>query len=171
MPDFGGRETDIATVIASRPAVWGHNLETVPSLYPSVRPQADYRRSLRVLAMGREAGLVAKTSLMLGLGETRDEVLAVMRDARDAGCRIFFLGQYLQPTRRHLPVHRYVEPDEFEALRADGLALDFDVVVSAPLVRSSYHADEQSAFVDAALPAAGAAKEAAASQEPEENPP
>jgi lipoic acid synthetase len=147
VPDFGGREADIRTVLAARPDVWGHNLETVPSLYPAVRPGADYLRSLRVLAMGREAGLPVKTSLMLGLGETRDDVLAVLRDARDAGCRIVFLGQYLQPSRRHLPVHRYLEPAEFDALRTEGLSLGFDVVVSAPLVRSSYHADEQSAFL------------------------
>jgi lipoic acid synthetase len=148
VPDFGGREVDIRTVITARPDVWGHNIETVPSLYPAVRPQADYGRSLRVLALGHEAGLTTKTSLMLGLGETRDEVLAVMRDARAAGCRIFFLGQYLQPTRRHLPVQRYVEPAEFDALRDDGRALGFDIVVAAPLVRSSYHSDEQAAFVD-----------------------
>jgi lipoic acid synthetase len=152
VPDFGGAEPDLRRVIDARPAVWGHNLETVPALYPTVRPQADYARSLNVLAMGHAAGRVAKTSLMLGLGETHAQVLSVMRDARAAGCRIFFLGQYLQPTRRHLPVTRYVEPEEFDAFRAAGRAIGFDVVVAAPLVRSSYHSDEQSSFLDGVAP-------------------
>jgi lipoyl synthase len=148
IPDFAGNPRDIGTVLAVRPEVWGHNLETVPSLYAAVRPQADYARSLDVLRRGAEAGLVAKTSIMLGVGETRAEVEQVMRDARAAGCRIFYIGQYLQPTQRHLPVSRYVTPEEFEAMKQVGLALGFDVVVSAPLVRSSFHAQEQADFLN-----------------------
>jgi len=138
VPDFGGDPEAIDTVIRTRPAIFGHNLETVPRLYSHVRPQADYARSLRVLRQASDAGLAAKTSLMLGLGETMEEVEAVMRDARAAGCSIFYAGQYLQPTPRHEPVARYVEPAEFDALRDKAYALGFTRVASAPLIRSSY---------------------------------
>lgn len=147
VPDFGGNPEHVATVIAARPDVWGHNLETVPRLYETVRPQADYERSLAVLRQGAGAGLVAKTSIMVGLGETLDEIRAVMRDARDAGCRIVYIGQYLQPTRAHHPVTRYVEPQEFDAMADEARQLGFDCVVSAPLVRSSYHSDNQARFL------------------------
>ena len=138
VPDFGGDPEAIGIVIQARPAIFGHNLETVPRLYPHVRPQADYARSLRVLRQASDAGLAAKTSLMLGLGETMEEVEAVMRDARAAGCTIFYAGQYLQPTPRHEPVARYVEPAEFDSLRDTAHALGFTRVAAAPLVRSSY---------------------------------
>ncbi len=151
VPDFGGAPEAIDTVIRTRPAIFGHNLETVPRLYPTARPQADYARSLAVLRRAAAAGLIVKTSLMLGLGETYDEIQQVLRDARDAGCRIFYAGQYLQPSPRHLPVARYVEPAEFARIRDAALALGFDFVASKPLVRSSYHEEEQSAFVRAAL--------------------
>lgn len=147
VPDFGGARASVARVAASRPEVFGHNLETVPRLYPQARPEADYARSLAVLRQASEAGLVTKTSLMLGLGETRDEVLAVLRDARAAGCRIFYAGQYLQPSPRHLPVARYVTPGEFAEIREAAYALGFGFVASEPLVRSSYHEEGQTAFV------------------------
>ncbi len=152
VPDFGGDAAAIATVIRARPEVFGHNLETVPRLYPQARPQADYARSLAVLRQASDAGLIAKTSLMLGLGETFEEIGQTLRDARAAGCRIFYAGQYLQPSPRHLPVTRYVEPAEFEKIRAAACALGFDFVACAPLVRSSYHEEGQSAFVRSCLP-------------------
>lgn len=146
-PDFGGDPTALDVVLATRPDVFGHNLETVPRLYPLVRPEAGYARSLAVLQRASAAGLIVKTSLMLGLGETTDEILTTLRDARLAGCRIFYAGQYLQPSARHVPVARYVEPAEFDRIRDVALVLGFDFVVSAPLVRSSFHEEGQSEFV------------------------
>jgi len=151
VPDFGGVADDIATVIRTRPEIFGHNLETVPRLYPQARPQADYARSLAVLRQASEAGLITKTSLMLGLGETLEEIEQTLRDARAAGCNIFYAGQYLQPSPRHLPVTRYVEPAEFGKIRDRAYALGFGFVASEPLVRSSYHEEGQTAFVRAAL--------------------
>lgn len=147
IPDFGGSRAALGQVLAERPDVLGHNLETVPSLYPRVRAGSDYIRSLGILRAAHGQGLVAKTSLMLGLGETLDEVRAVMRQARETGCEIFFAGQYLQPTAEHHPVIRYVEPAEFETLKDDALAMGFPVAVTGPFVRSSYHSDEQEAFL------------------------
>ena len=147
VPDFGGDPAALDTVIAARPDVFGHNLETVPRLYPLARPEADYARSLAVLRRASDAGLIAKTSLMLGLGETSEEIEQTLRDARAAGCRIFFAGQYLQPSARHLPVSRYVEPAAFDRLRDLAYSLGFAFAASAPLVRSSYHEEGQSAFV------------------------
>jgi lipoic acid synthetase len=151
VPDFGGAAQALDTVIRTRPEVFGHNLETVPRLYPQARPQADYARSLAVLRQASEAGLITKTSLMLGLGETLEEIEQTLRDARAAGCRIFYAGQYLQPSPRHLPVTRYVEPAEFAAIRELAYALGFGFVASEPLVRSSYHEEGQSAFVRSIL--------------------
>jgi len=147
VPDFNGDPAAVDTVIRARPEVFGHNLETVPRLYPQARPQADYTRSLAVLRQASAAGMITKTSVMLGLGETAAELEQTLRDARAAGCSIFYAGQYLQPTPRHLPVARYVEPAEFDRLRAAALSLGFEFVASAPLVRSSYHEDGQSEFV------------------------
>jgi len=147
VPDFNGDPAAVDTVIRARPEVFGHNLETVPRLYPQARPQADYARSLAVLRQASAAGMITKTSVMLGLGETAAELEQTLRDARAAGCSIFYAGQYLQPTPRHLPVARYVEPAEFDRLRAAALSLGFEFVASAPLVRSSYHEDGQSEFV------------------------
>ena len=155
VPDFGGRPGDIATVARERPAVFGHNLETVPRLYPHARPQADYARSLAVLRQASDAGLITKTSLMLGLGETFDEIGETLRDARAAGCRIFYAGQYLQPSARHLPVARFLDPAEFDSVKELAYAAGFGFVASAPLVRSSYHEDGQSAFVKKIKPETG----------------
>ncbi len=150
VPDFGGDPDALNTVFRTRPEVFGHNLETVPRLYPQARPQANYARSLAVLRQASAAGLITKTSLMLGLGETFGEIEQTLRDARDAGCRIFYAGQYLQPSPRHLPVARYVEPAEFDRLRDLAYSLGFGFVASAPLVRSSYHEEGQSAFIRSA---------------------
>ncbi len=147
VPDFKGDPAAIDRVIRTRPAVFGHNLETVPRLYPDVRPQADYARSLAVLRRSAEAGLVTKTSVMLGLGETLEEVRRTIDDAYAAGCRIFYAGQYLQPSSRHLPVARYVTPEEFDAVKAYAESVGFGFVASAPLVRSSYHEEGQTAYV------------------------
>jgi lipoic acid synthetase len=117
--------------------------ETVPRLYRKVRPQAKYERSLELIRRARSAGMLTKSGLMLGLGETIDEVRDVLGDLRRAGCEIVTLGQYLQPTRNHLPVDRFVAPEEFAQLREEGLALGFRHVESGPLVRSSYHAERQ----------------------------
>jgi lipoic acid synthetase len=144
-PDFLDRDEAIDSVLAARPEVFNHNLETVRRLTPSVRHRATYDRSLRVLAkvkdrLGNEVH--TKSGLMLGLGETREEVVEAMRDLRRAGCDILTLGQYLQPTLRHLPVVDFIPPAIFEALRQEGEALGFTHVAAGPLVRSSYHADE-----------------------------
>jgi len=142
-PDFQGRESDIRRVIAARPDVFNHNVETVPRLYPVVRPQAVYRRSLDLLRLvaSEGGGMAAKSGLMLGLGETRDEVLAVLRDLRDAGCRALTLGQYLRPSPAHLAVERFVPPEEFDTYRQEAQALGFEGVAAGPFVRSSYHAE------------------------------
>jgi lipoic acid synthetase len=147
VPDFQGRRSPLDRVLRSKPDVFGHNIETVPRLYATVRPQAVYARSLDVLRHAHDAGRIAKTGIMLGLGETAEEVASVMRDAVAAGVEIFSIGQYLQPSRAHTPVIRYVEPAEFEAFRIQGRSFGFKVVLSAPLVRSSFHATEQSEFV------------------------
>lgn len=143
-PDFRGEARPIAVVAAAGPEVFNHNLETVPALYPRVRPQADYGRSLQVLrtVKANAPGLVTKSGLMLGLGESQPEVEAVMDDLVAAGVEVLTLGQYLAPTRRHLPVARYLEPEEFEAWAERGRARGFGRVFAGPLVRSSYHAEE-----------------------------
>ncbi len=140
VPDFGGSIQALKTVLAARPEVLGHNLETVPRLSPLIQPRADYRRSLGLLAWARSVGVITKSGLMVGLGETRGEVVAAMADLRRAGCDILTLGQYLQPTSRHLPVAEYVAPAEFEWYREVGAAMGFKAVVAGPLVRSSYAA-------------------------------
>lgn len=147
VPDFQGSEDAVRAVVDARPEIFSHNLETVPSLYAAARPQADYQRSLDVLRRARDEGMITKTSIMVGLGESDDEALDVMRDARAAGCDILFLGQYLQPTRGHLPVERYVTPEQFDKFREQGLGMGFKVVVSAPLVRSSYYSKEQEEYL------------------------
>jgi len=144
IPDLQGDRRALATLLDAVPDVLGHNLETVPRLYPTVRAGADYRRSLALLAAVRELApaLPTKSGLMLGLGETRQEVLAVLADLRTAGVGMLTLGQYLQPTRAHLPVARYLPPEEFAELRTVALAKGFTQVAAGPLVRSSYHAAE-----------------------------
>jgi lipoic acid synthetase len=127
-----------------RPEILNHNTETVPRLYRLVRPQAKYQRTLALLKYAKEKyGLVTKSGLMVGLGETPDEVIAVMHDLRKVGCDILSIGQYLQPTKAHLPVARFVPPEEFEHYKRVGLEIGFRHVESGPLVRSSYHAAEQ----------------------------
>jgi lipoic acid synthetase len=142
-PDFRGDHAAIARVLDAGPHVFNHNVETVPRLYRRVRPQADYRQSLEVLAFARRysESALAKSGFMLGLGETEEEVRALLRDLRAAGVDVATIGQYLQPTRRNLPVVTFIEPDQFEAYRDYGLALGFRMVFSGPLVRSSYMAD------------------------------
>jgi lipoic acid synthetase len=151
IPDFRGVRWALDIVIQARPDILNHNTETVPRLYQKVRPQAKYERSLNVIRWSKEAGMVTKSGLMLGLGESLEEVLAVMEDLRAAGCDILTLGQYLQPTKEHLPVDRYVHPDEFRALKGKGLVMGYRHVESGPLVRSSYHAAEQSPRIDTVL--------------------
>lgn len=142
--DFAGRLESIDHVAAARPDVFNHNLETVPRLYPTVRPQAVYERSLRVLARVGETqpDIPTKSGLMLGLGEEYDEVMAVMRDLRSQGVSMLTLGQYLRPSSAHLPVAEFVEPTIFASLAKDAYRLGFSAVASAPFVRSSYHAAE-----------------------------
>jgi len=145
IPDFRGDWQALATVIAARPEVLNHNMETVRRLYRHVRKGAEYERSLELLGRARESApeMPTKTGMMLGLGETREEVLAAMRDIAAQGAWILTLGQYLQPSAEHLPVVRYVHPDEFAEFRRAGLEMGFRHVESGPLVRSSYHAFEQ----------------------------
>lgn len=142
IPDLQGDFAALATIVAAPITILNHNTETVPRLYKRVRPGAVYERSLAILAEAKRLapGLRTKTGLMLGLGETRDEVLAVLADVRAAGCDVLTLGQYLRPSREELPVERYVAPEEFAALGADARAMGFAYVESGPLVRSSYHA-------------------------------
>ncbi len=145
IPDFRGSYEALRTVLDAEPDVLNHNLETVPRLYPRVRPQASYQRSLELLGRARQLGFVTKSGLMLGLGEELGEVQAVMRELREVDCQILTLGQYLQPTPAHLPVARFVPPTEFDELRDFGYAIGFRHVAAGPLVRSSFHADEQAA--------------------------
>jgi lipoic acid synthetase len=142
-PDFRGVTWALDLVIDARPDVFNHNTETVPRLYQTVRPQAKYTRSLDVIAYAKGRGMLTKSGLMLGLGETLEEVEEVMKDLHAAGCDLLTLGQYLQPSRDHLPVARFVTPEEFSLLARRGLEMGFRNVQSGPLVRSSYHAEEQ----------------------------
>ncbi|MBN2465892.1 lipoyl synthase [candidate division WOR-3 bacterium] len=147
-PDFGGREELLRQVVEAAPDVFGHNLETVERLSPQVRdPRASYRRSLYVLATVKRIApkLTTKSGLMVGLGETDDELRQALRDLRSSGCDIVTVGQYLQPVRRCLPVERYVRPEEFVALEKEALALGFKGALCGPLVRSSFHAAELAA--------------------------
>jgi lipoic acid synthetase len=142
--DFKGGERDIATVLDAGPAVFAHNLETVPRLHPKIRPAFGYERSLEVLRYAKtyRAG-VTKSNLILGMGEHPDEVTSSLRDLRNAGVDIVTMGQYLQPTPEHLPVHRWVEPDEFARHAEKGEAMGIAHIEAGPLVRSSYHAGRQ----------------------------
>jgi len=153
VPDFLGDVRAVARVLDAAPDVFNHNLETVARLYARVRPRAVYRRSLEVLSFARRhrPEALVKSGIMVGLGETDDEVRALLADLRAAGAHIVTIGQYLQPTRRHLPVAEYVEPARFEAWRQFGISLGFEAVFSGPLVRSSYLADEVSRLARARL--------------------
>ncbi len=144
-PDFQGSLEAVDTVLEARPDVFNHNIETVPRLYRQVRLGARYERSLEVLGHAAATGSVpTKSGLMLGLGENAEEVLQVLRDLRSAGVARITIGQYLRPSPRHLPIMRYVPPEEFEEFKAAGYAMGFAHVESGPLVRSSYHAAEAS---------------------------
>jgi len=146
IPDFRGDINALETVLSATPDVLGHNLETVRVLYPIARPQADYAQSLRVIYESKKRGAVTKTGIMVGLGETAEQVSELMQDVLNAGCDILTLGQYLQPTKDHLPVVRYITPEEFKTYQDTGLSLGFRAVFSGPLVRSSFHAAEIAGF-------------------------
>lgn len=145
VPDFQGDEGAISAVLDARPEIYNHNTETVPRLYKKARPGGRYRRVMSIFRLVKRLApdIPTKTGIMLGLGETIEEVVAVMRDLRDVDVDILTLGQYLRPSMDHLPMDRYYTPDEFATLRTEGLALGFRHVESGPLVRSSYHAWEQ----------------------------
>ncbi len=145
--DFKGNTDDVDTVLAAGPDVFAHNLETVPRLSRQVRVQASYPRSYKILAHAKSRGAVTKTGLMLGLGESIDEVRQVLRELASLGTDIVTMGQYLRPSKNHLPIARYVTPDEFAELRQEALSLGIPHVESGPLVRSSYHADGQAELV------------------------
>jgi lipoic acid synthetase len=144
IPDFQGGREALFMVLSAGPSVLNHNLETVPRLYSEVRPQADYRRSLALLARASTYAphIPTKSGLMLGLGETRDEVEQALLDLRASQCRILTLGQYLQPSADHYPVRRFVPPEVFDRWRRTALEMGFDQVASGPFVRSSFHAQE-----------------------------
>ena len=151
-PDFRGQEMPLAKVIAERPDVFNHNVETVPRLYPRARRGSDFLRSCRVLRLAKEMGgdrVLTKSGLMVGLGEDFDEMVGAFRILREHRVQILTVGQYLRPTERHLPVVRYWHPDEFDRLRDAAYELGFESVAAGPLVRSSYHADEAAAAVEA----------------------
>lgn len=141
LPDFDGKRELIEVALATRPHIVGHNLETVERITPLVRSRAKYRTSLEALRIMSESGIPTKSGIMLGLGETHEEVLQALRDLREAGVEIVTLGQYLRPTAKHYPVDRYVTPEEFDTFKEEALAMGFKYVASAPLVRSSYLAD------------------------------
>ena len=144
IPDFQGSEDALHTVLSAHPDVLNHNIETVPRLYPRVRPQAIYQRSLELLQRAHEydSALPTKSGLMLGLGEEQSEIEKTLEDLLTTGCRILTIGQYLQPSKNHLPVERFIPPEEFEAWRTKAIKIGFAEVASGPFVRSSYHAKE-----------------------------
>ena len=141
LPDFDGKRELIELALSAEPHIAGHNLETVERITPLVRSRAKYRTSLETLRIMSESGIPTKSGIMLGLGETHEEILQALRDLREAGVSIVTLGQYLRPTAKHYPVDRYVSPKEFDLLKEEALAMGFKYVASAPLVRSSYLAD------------------------------
>jgi lipoic acid synthetase len=145
IPDFCGNWDALNVVLEARPDVLNHNVETIPRLYLTVRPQGKFERSLELIERAHRAGFITKSGLMMGLGETDDEVVEVLNEWRKVNCDLITLGQYMQPTANHLPVHRWVEPAAFDRLRAIGMSMGFRNVFAGPLVRSSYHAEEQSA--------------------------
>ena len=150
-PDFKGYKPALLKVIAAKPEIFSHNIECIERISKQVRSQANWQRSLDVLKFSVKHGLQTKTGMMVGLGETSLELIETMKQVVDTGVSIFTIGQYLQPTGDHLPVVRYVSDQEFEEYKCIGLELGFLVVESGPLVRSSYHADEQAKMVKAAL--------------------
>ena len=141
IPDFKGKKEDIQPIIDAAPDVISHNIETVERLTRQVRIQAKYWRSMEVIRILKEGGSRTKSGIMLGLGEKKEEVIQTMKDLRDNGCDVITIGQYLQPTQKHLTVHRFVHPDEFAEYREIGYQLGLDYLESGPLVRSSYHSE------------------------------
>lgn len=150
IPDLGGCEESLKKIVLAHPEILNHNIETVPHMYPKIRPQAIYERSLELLKHSKaiEPTVFTKTGLMVGVGETMEEVVEVMKDLRAVDCDILTIGQYLRPSMDHHPIDRYYTPEEFEELKETGLKLGFKHVESAPLVRSSYHAAEQARSAD-----------------------
>lgn len=142
IPDLKGSKDAFEIIMDNPPDILNHNLETVPRLYPVVRPQAKYKRSLDLILWFKQKGLKTKSGIMVGIGETNEEIFSLMNDLLNAGCDILTIGQYLQPTKLHLPVDRFVTPEEFYMFKVEGLKKGFKIVESSPLVRSSYHADE-----------------------------
>ena len=142
IPDFRGNKDLIQRIIGLHPDVISHNMETVRRLTPEVRSVATYETSLSVIRQISECGIRSKSGIMLGLGETEEEILETMRDLRDAGCEIMTIGQYLQPSRKHYPVKAYITPEKFKEYETVGLEMGFRFVESGPLVRSSYHAEK-----------------------------
>jgi lipoic acid synthetase len=147
IPDFKGEKKSFELILQYPPDILNHNLETVKRLYHAVRPQAKYERSLELIAWFKSKGLKTKSGIMVGIGETKEEVLELIKDLYNNGCDIMTIGQYLQPTKNHLPVHRYVNLEEFKFYKEFGLSLGFKAVESSPLVRSSYHADKHAELV------------------------
>jgi lipoic acid synthetase len=143
IPDFEGNGAAIVQVCNERPDILNHNIETVRRLFPAIRPRGKYDRSIDLLDRAKQQGMTTKSGLILGMGETLEEAREVMRDLRSVGCDIVTIGQYLQPTREHLPVARFYDPGEFALLKQEGIILGFSHVESGPLVRSSYHAEKQ----------------------------
>jgi len=142
IPDFKGKDESLELIFDAKPDILNHNTETVPSMYRLVRPQAKYQWSLKVLRRAKEEGFISKTGIMLGLGESREELVRVMADLVEIKVDILTLGQYLQPTQHHLPVARFLHPDEFKELHDIGMDMGFRNVEAGPLVRSSYHAEQ-----------------------------
>ena len=142
IPDFKGDEKAFEIIMQYPPDILNHNLETIKRLYHAVRPQAKYERSLNLIKWFKSRGLKTKSGIMVGIGEKTEEVLDLMKDLHNHGCEIMTIGQYLQPTKMHLPVDRFVTPEEFNMYKEEGLKMGFKVVESSPLVRSSYHADQ-----------------------------
>jgi len=141
-PDFGGNMEAVDLVCEASPDIYNHNIETVPALYKKVRPGADYKRSLGLISRVKETyGIITKSGIMLGLGENEAEVFEVMQDLRNSGCDLLTIGQYMQPSRKHLPVSEYIEPDSFKALEEKGKDMGFRGVYAGPLVRSSFNAE------------------------------
>ncbi|GAA1274358.1 lipoyl synthase [Planotetraspora silvatica] len=140
VPDFNGDRGQLEEVFSARPEVFAHNIETVPRIFKRIRPAFRYDRSMQVITMAREAGLVTKSNLILGMGEEREEITQALRDLHDAGCDLVTITQYLRPTPRHHPVDRWVKPEEFVELQREAEEIGFAGVMSGPLVRSSYRA-------------------------------
>ncbi len=143
IPDFNGDEFSLNILLDAFPDVLNHNIETIPRLYYSVRPQAKYDRSIELLKKSKKRGFVTKSGLMVGIGELFNEVVEVMKDLRTVDCDLLTIGQYLQPSKIHLPVNRFVTPEEFQMYKIIGLDMGFKRIESGPLVRSSYHAENQ----------------------------